>query len=355
MQDHAEQHEAESDGDDRVRRGDDGLDRRQELALLKGVLVKDEPHRSHDGQHIDRPVGEHSGWPAAKLRRHDLDCERGDAVAGAAGQRQRERPQVAISGGRGQTASHHHDQRDGQWNKSTEAYVRAAGRRSPDGEKPGNADRGRADAREQDGIPSLGPRRKTARVPSHGPDDQHREDQVEDQQRLYHGQAPQAERHDLQDETNEVRQDPDQPQRLPDQIQQDRRRQRTLGLDPLGTARVGHGRYPEQQRARQGGYHSDCTQTRPRPPVPVPAGIPRPRPGQTESITGIPSPPVATDSTASSGSEVRTMSAATTARGVLAQRRPCPAAVDAVGRPPRPLPHPLPPAWPTFPPSLERR
>jgi hypothetical protein len=197
------------------------------------------------------------GRPAAELRCHELDRESGDPVADATGQRQRERPQVQAPGGHGQTASHYYDEPDDQRDEDAEADVRTAARRLPDDEESGHADGGGADTREHDRIPSLRPWGQHACVPSHGPPDQYGEDQVKDQKRLDEREAPEVERHNLQGESDEVRGDGGQPQRLPDQIQQDRGRQRPPGLDPLGAALVGDGRHSEEQRRSQGGPYGD--------------------------------------------------------------------------------------------------
>ena len=50
--------------------GDYRLDRRQERALLEGVLVEQEAGRADDGKDIDGPVAEHSRKPAADV--HEL-------------------------------------------------------------------------------------------------------------------------------------------------------------------------------------------------------------------------------------------------------------------------------------------
>ena len=59
--------------------------------------------------------------------------------------------------------------------------------------------------------------------PPDGPADQDRENQVEDQQRLHHREAAEAEGHDLEGEGRDVRPDGHQPQRLPDQVARDLR------------------------------------------------------------------------------------------------------------------------------------
>ena len=46
---------------------DDRLDRRQERALLEGVLVEHEAGRADDGKNIDGPVAEYFTKPAAEF------------------------------------------------------------------------------------------------------------------------------------------------------------------------------------------------------------------------------------------------------------------------------------------------
>jgi hypothetical protein len=78
----------EGDGDDRIADGDDREDRRDEGALLECVLVEQEAEWSHHRQCVDRPVGEQRRQAAADIRNHELDQERGDTVANAAGERE---------------------------------------------------------------------------------------------------------------------------------------------------------------------------------------------------------------------------------------------------------------------------
>jgi hypothetical protein len=87
---HLKPQDAEADRDHRIGGGDDRLDRRQERALLEGVLVEQVADRAGHGEDVDGPVAEQLGRPV-ELGRDELDRERGDPVADAAGQRRRER------------------------------------------------------------------------------------------------------------------------------------------------------------------------------------------------------------------------------------------------------------------------
>ena len=68
----------------RVAYGDDRQHRREENALLKGVLVQQKAQRADDGQSVDRPVREHLPQAAAEIRGHELDHEGRDTVGDAA-------------------------------------------------------------------------------------------------------------------------------------------------------------------------------------------------------------------------------------------------------------------------------
>jgi hypothetical protein len=245
--------DTEGDGDHRVGGGDDGLDRRQVGALLEGVLVEYEAGRAYDRKDVDRPAGEHLGRPAAEFGRDELDHEGGDSVTDAAGQRQRERPQVLVPGRDGQATAQHYHEPDGQRRHDAEARLVLAAGGPPDRQKPGHAGRGSAHPREHNRCS----RARSACVPVQGPADQDRENQVEYQDRLYQRDTAEVQRHDLQGESHDVRADSDQPQRLASQVGQDERRQRLPGLDPLGAALVRDRRYPEDQRGGQGRHHGD--------------------------------------------------------------------------------------------------
>ncbi len=133
--------------------------------------------------------------------------------------------------------------------------------RPPDGcpmaRNPARAGRGGGDSREDDrGLPPA-PGTLDVRPPPQIPEDQHGENQVAYDDRLYERETPETERHHLQGESGDIRGDGSHPQWLPDQIQQDPGRQRPPALNPLRAALVGNGGNPEDQRGRDSGYHGE--------------------------------------------------------------------------------------------------
>jgi hypothetical protein len=236
--------DAERDGDNRVGRGDDRLDRRQERALLEGVLVEQEAERADDEEHIDRPVAEHPLGPAGEFRGNELDGEGGDPVAQAAGQRRRERAQALAPGPHHQAGRHQHGKPDRERRQRAEGGMVLAGRRTSDGEESGHADRGGGDPREHRLVRAPAARALDVGTLSQVPRDHHGGHQVADEDRLHQRQAPVIERHHLQRESDDIAPDGGQPERLPGQVDEDLGRQRFPGLDLLGAALVRDRRYP---------------------------------------------------------------------------------------------------------------
>jgi hypothetical protein len=93
-----------------------------------------------------------------------------------------------------------------------------AARRARDNEEPSHADHGGGDSREDDPGLARTPRALNARPPPQIPQDQDGENQIAYQDRLYERETPEAERHHLQGESDEIRAEGSHPQRLPDQI-----------------------------------------------------------------------------------------------------------------------------------------
>jgi hypothetical protein len=144
--------------------------------------------------------------------------------------------------------------------------VRAAARWLPDGEESGHSERGGGDSGEHGQIRVAAARARGVRPPKQIPADQDGENQVADQQWLYHRETPEAERHHLQRESHDVGADGGHPQRLAHQIEQDPGRQCFFGFDPLRAALVRDRRYPEKQRGREGGPYGDRRGQRLSPP-----------------------------------------------------------------------------------------
>jgi hypothetical protein len=213
--------DAERDGDDRVGRGDDRLNRRQERALLEGVLVEQEAERADHEEHVDRPVAEDSLGPAGEFPGHELDGEGGDPVAQAAGQCCRERTQALVLGPHHQAGRHQQGKPDRERRQRAESGMVRAGRRTSDGEESGHADRGGGDPREHRLVRALAARARDVGAFSQVPRDQHGRHQVADEDRLHQRQAPVIERHYLQGESDDVASDGGQPERLPDQVDED--------------------------------------------------------------------------------------------------------------------------------------
>jgi hypothetical protein len=86
--------------------------------------------------------------------------------------------------------------------------------------------------------------------------DQDSEDQVTDQERLDQRQRPEPQRQDLQREADQRSADRRQPERLPDEVDEDPRRQRPAALHALGTALIGDGSDPEDRRGTDGDRNS---------------------------------------------------------------------------------------------------
>jgi hypothetical protein len=235
----------EGDGDDRIADGDDREDRRDEGALLECVLVEQEAEWSHHRQCVDRPVGEQRRQATADIRNHELDQERGDTVANAAGKGERERPKRIAAPGHGEAARDGGDQADRQRQDDLESDTRPAFGRLRDDQETGHASRAGDHPADQDRIPPV------AEVSV----DEDGEDQTADQQRLDQCQRPVSECKHLEGKSEQGPADRRQPQRLPHQVEEDPRRQRLAGLDPLGTALVRHRRDAEYQRGCDGCHH----------------------------------------------------------------------------------------------------
>jgi hypothetical protein len=214
-------HDAERDGDNRVGRGDDRLDRRQERALLEGVLVEQEAERADHEEQIDRPVAEHPLEPAWEFRGDELDGEGGDPVAQAAGQRGRERAQAVALGTYHQAGPDQQGKPDRERRQRAEGGMVFSGRRTSDGEESGHADRGSGDPREHELVRALAARSLDVGALSQVPRDQHGGHQVADEERLDQRQASVVERHYLQRESDDIAADGGQPERLPNQVDED--------------------------------------------------------------------------------------------------------------------------------------
>jgi hypothetical protein len=111
----------EGNGDNRVAGRDDGQYRREQCALLEGVLVEYEAHRADHSQRVDGPVGEQVRQAPASVRHHEFDEERGGAVADTAGQRQRERAQVPVAPGDREAARYAGGECYREWQDNEEA------------------------------------------------------------------------------------------------------------------------------------------------------------------------------------------------------------------------------------------
>src|ERR1700735_5482768 len=245
----------EGDGDEGIAHGDDRQDRRYQRSLLEGVLVEQEAQRADHGEGVDGPVGEQSDQAAADVGDHQLDQEGGDAVVDAARQRQGQRPQVLVARGDGQAACDRGGESDPQRQHDTETYGRLPVGGPGNDKEAGHADRGGDNSAEEYGIPAF------AQVGV----DQDGEDQVAHQKRLDQRQRPVPEREDLQREADDGPADRRQPQRLPGQVDEYPRRQRSPALDALGTALIGYGSDPEHHRSRDGCHDSDCRRQLPVP------------------------------------------------------------------------------------------
>jgi hypothetical protein len=140
----------EEDGDERVGRGDDGQDRRDQVtALLEGALVQQEAHRADHGQGVDRPGGQQVMDPVPG---HDLDQEGRDAVADAGGQRERERLYLLVPLGHEHRAPHEHHERHREREQDESADGRLAARRVADDQEAGHPDRAHGGADEDDRV-----------------------------------------------------------------------------------------------------------------------------------------------------------------------------------------------------------
>ena len=237
----------EPDRDDRVADGDDREDRRDQGALLEGVLVEEEAERSYHSQRVDRPVGEHHGQAAADIRDHDLDEERRDAVVDAARERERERPEELTPPSYGEAAQDPSAEARSERQDDEEPDAGLAVGRLCDGQESGQPGRAGNDAADQEGIPP----------PAEVGIDEDGEDQAADQERLDQRQRPEPERENLETEAGQGPADRCQPQGLAHQVEEDPRRQRFAALDPLGAALIGHGRDAEHQCSDDGEHYGE--------------------------------------------------------------------------------------------------
>src|SRR5580700_259237 len=167
----------QGDGDQRIADGNDGQHRRDQGALLEGVLVEQEAQRADHRQSVDRPVAQHGGQAAADVGDDQLDQESRDAVVDAAGQRQGQRPQALVPGGDGQAAHDRGGQPGGERQHDVEAHGGLAAGRPRDGEEAGDANCGGDHPAQQHPVPALAQEGV----------DQDSEDQVTDQERLDQG------------------------------------------------------------------------------------------------------------------------------------------------------------------------
>jgi hypothetical protein len=213
--------DAQADGDDRVGGRDDRLHRCQEGALLEGVLVKQVADRADHQKDVNRPVAEKLARAVADFRRDELHAERRYPVADAAAQRQRQRPQGLVPRCQGDGPAHHDDQQGDQRGENAQARVGGACRRPPDGQEGGHASRGGGHSGEHLQVRAVAARTGDVVPLAPVPRDNHGEYQVKHQQRLYDREAAEAEGHDLQHEPDNVRPDGQQPQLLPEEVEQD--------------------------------------------------------------------------------------------------------------------------------------
>jgi hypothetical protein len=240
----AQPQSAEEDRDDRVTCGDDGKHRREQLALLEGVLVEHEAHRCDHHEGVERPGGEQVRQAAAG---NELDQERRRPVANAAGQGHAERPDIVVVPGDGQAGGHECREPGGQRDHDGSADRRMAARRPGDGEERGHAGRGGKDSPEHDRIPPV----------TQVGVDQYGEDQVAHEDRLDQRERPVLERDDLKNKAEQRPADGQVPHRRPYQVDQDPERQRLAWPDLLGPALLGNARYPEHDRGGEGCDYGD--------------------------------------------------------------------------------------------------
>jgi hypothetical protein len=198
----------QGNGDEGIARGDDGQDRSEQRFLLEGILVEHESHRADDHQSVDGPVGKQVDQAAA-LRGRDLDQKSRDTVVDAAGQGQRQRPQVPAPPGHDQAAGNGRGQPDRQRQHDIQADGRPSAGWPRDDEESGDAGRAGGDTGDQQRIPP----------PAQIRVDQHGEYQVADEDRLHQRERPELQRHDLQGKADQRGGDRRVPQWLPHQIE----------------------------------------------------------------------------------------------------------------------------------------
>ena len=266
--------------DHRVGTRDHGDRRRDEPALLEGVLAEQEADRPDDADDVEHGVAERLVEPDPQLPGDHLHEPGRDAVEDAGGQGEREHPRRVRDDGRvDQAADRDNGEADRERHPGRDVDV---GRRAH-GDGPREQQEHREARRAEERTEH---REQVGAAAGHESREDRGERHPGDEQRLHDRERPERQRHELQHERADRGHQPDEPHRAFGEVDQQSRAQRRGELHLFGGPLLRGARESEAGGAQHGGRDSD-RQRRPRVHPPPPPGrvVGQPPGGGFPSVT----------------------------------------------------------------------